>query len=343
MTMASEAPAAAKFERRELVVVVKCLNEERHIRNCLTSAVEAVSGMDAIVVVADSGSTDRTIEIASEFPVRIVRLTEGRLKSCGLGAQLGYQFCDCDFVYILDGDMTIDGAGLKVLLQQLKADGTLAGVGGLVEEMGEGNYEFERRKIERDGAISGEVRALDMGGLYRVSALEGSYLTNPNLHSHEEKELAYRLTRAGGRLYRTDQNVIRHFGKTQDTTALLLARWKSAHIDGSGEYFRFLVRSGDVAEGLRRFWNLALLGAAWALGLTGLILVLLGKPLGWIGPAATAGLYLLLFIRFLVRSRSIRKAVVATVNLSVLTAAFVRGAARPQRNPRDWLPAEVLK
>lgn len=51
-----------------LTVIVLTLNEERHLVDCLRSAVQLTDQ----VLVLDSGSTDRTLEIASEFGTDIV-------------------------------------------------------------------------------------------------------------------------------------------------------------------------------------------------------------------------------------------------------------------------------
>lgn len=54
-------------------VVVRCLNEEGHIGRLLTGLMRQRTGPDQIVIV-DSGSTDATLEIASRFPVQIIRI-----------------------------------------------------------------------------------------------------------------------------------------------------------------------------------------------------------------------------------------------------------------------------
>lgn len=53
----------------KLTVLVPCKNEERNIRACL----ESVRDLADEILVADSGSTDRTMEIAREFGARIIQ------------------------------------------------------------------------------------------------------------------------------------------------------------------------------------------------------------------------------------------------------------------------------
>jgi glycosyltransferase involved in cell wall biosynthesis len=332
-----------RFPACQLGVVIKCLNEEKNIARCIESALSAVQKLDAVVVVADSGSTDRTVEIASGYPVRVVQLTALGMKSCGLGAQLGYQFLNCEYVYILDGDMTLFDGALEKCLEVLAADKSLGGVGGIVEEMGGNNYEFERRRDTSDGAISGIVTALDMGGLYRVSALEGHYLTNMNLHSYEEKELAYRLQKNGYGLRRIDQLVVRHFGKTQDTTSLILKRWKTKHIDGPGELWRFLLSVADPKTGLQLFGNLVLVAASWALLLVAIGAALIDYRVSALLVLIVVAFHALMFAMFVARYRSLSLGLVGLVNINVLTAASVRGFLRRQTPPNNWIPSRLVR
>lgn len=339
----TSSPTMARFPACKVGVVIKCLNEEKNIARCVESALSAVRSLDAVVVVADSGSSDRTVEIASGYPVRVVQLTEAGMKSCGLGAQLGYQFLNCEYVYILDGDMTLFDGALEKCLAVLAADESLGGVGGLVEEMGGNNYEFERRRDTNDGTISGIVSSLDMGGLYRVSALEGHYLTNMNLHSYEEKELAYRLHKNGFKLLRIDQLVVRHFGKTQDTTSLILKRWKTKHIDGPGELWRFLLSVADVKTGLRLFGNLVLVIASWALLVAAICAALVDYRVTALLLLAFCAFHALMFAMFAVRYRSVSLGAVGLVNINVLAAASVRGFLRRQTPPDSWIPSRLVR
>lgn len=62
-------PAASRQAPAKLLtVLVLTLNEERHLARCL----ESTRGLDCEIVVVDSGSTDRTAEIARSYGARVI-------------------------------------------------------------------------------------------------------------------------------------------------------------------------------------------------------------------------------------------------------------------------------
>jgi glycosyltransferase involved in cell wall biosynthesis len=58
--------------------------------------------MDGEVILADCASTDRTVEIALQYPIKIVRLRNIGDRSCGVGAQLGFQYSRGRYVCLMD-------------------------------------------------------------------------------------------------------------------------------------------------------------------------------------------------------------------------------------------------
>lgn len=320
----------------QIAVVIKALNEAKHIRASIASALAALEGLRGEVILADSGSTDGTLEIAADFPIRVVQLVNESDRSCGVGAQLGFQYVNAEYVYILDGDMELSPTFFRQALRYMGGEVALAGVAGLVEERGSGNYEFERRRQNNDGLLVGEVNYLEMGGLYRCSAIrEVRYFTNRNLHSYEEKELGSRLRKAGYKLLRIDVPAVKHHGKTESTGALLWKRWRTKHLDGPGEWIR---ASASVADAMRL-----------ALGFRQLIVVLLlwiGVALGliWIPLLLVSMLGLLsLFLVFLYRHMSVRKALTALLNISICAFALARGLLRIQKNPEGVIAARQVQ
>jgi glycosyltransferase involved in cell wall biosynthesis len=85
---------------KRLTVIIPCKNEREHIRSCVASA-QAVADE---VLVADSGSTDGTLEIARELGCRIIEReygTSGDFKNWAIPQ------ASCSWVFILDADERI--------------------------------------------------------------------------------------------------------------------------------------------------------------------------------------------------------------------------------------------
>src|SRR5690606_22041991 len=89
-------------------VIIKTLNEEKKIAATIESALAAVEATGGEVIVADSGSRDRTVEIAARYGVVVAQIEPPAQPSCGIGPQLGYQYSRHPFLCLLDGDMILD-------------------------------------------------------------------------------------------------------------------------------------------------------------------------------------------------------------------------------------------
>jgi glycosyltransferase involved in cell wall biosynthesis len=325
-------------------VVVKAFNEEKRIQATLASALRAVSTVGGEVVLADSCSTDRTVELASAYPIRIVQLAHPDERCCGVGPQLGFQHSRGEFVYILDGDMEMLDGFLKPALDFMMAHPEIAGVGGQVVEQNKVSLEYIAREARiQSHKQPGSVDRLDGGGLYRRSAIEASgYFSDRNLHSYEEFDLAVRLRSLGWGLWRIPVNAAHHFGHDAPAYRLLLRRWRTDHLCGLGE----LVRSSAGQPYLRlvllgiRELRLYLAVLAWWV-------VLLGVPF-W--PVA-ASLRLASFSALLVaplllmtwRKRSLSKAIYSIVSWCFNAAGLVRGLLHTPRPTRELISSRVIR
>ena len=119
-TTTSDAGAASGAGAVRVTVIIKALNEAKHIDAAISSALAAIARVGGEVILADSGSTDRTVEIAARHPITVVQLRHRAERRCGIGPQLGYQNARGEFIYILDGDMELEATEIKI-----GADGTL--------------------------------------------------------------------------------------------------------------------------------------------------------------------------------------------------------------------------
>lgn len=323
-----------------VTVVIKALDEEQHIRAAVESALVAVARVGGEVILADSGSTDRTVALASAHPVTVVQLRHRSERRCGIGPQLGFQVARGEFVYILDGDMELHPDFLVTALAAMEADPQLGGVAGVVEERSEASYQFRGRKRRADGqAVRGECEWLDMGGLYRTAALRAvGYFSNRNLHAFEELELGLRLRAAGWRLCRMPVPGVTHHGRPEGTWSLLGRRWRSRYLDGSGELLRAAIGRPYFQRAVRTQRHLLLALAIW-FGLLAGILALPRTP-SLLG--AVVGLVGLLVVLRAWRARSLRDALLGQVVWQVSALALLRGLLSRPLDPTTPVEYVVL-
>jgi glycosyltransferase involved in cell wall biosynthesis len=344
--MSSAVPHPTAHEgppRCRVSVIIKALNEERNICAAIESSLAAVAEVGGEVILADSCSTDRTIELASKYPVRVVQLAHPEERCCGAGPQLGYQHSRGEYVYILDGDMQMVPGFLPEALAFLAQHPEAAGVGGRLVELNNESLEYRERGLRNAAHLSpGEVDRLDGGGLYRRRAVEeAGYLSDRNLHSYEEFDLGVRLRSLGWKLWRIPVDSVTHYGHDAPPYQLLMRRWRTCYVCGLGELVR--AASGQphmrlVLRGMRELRIYCAVLAWWVL--------LISVPF-WRVPAVdrAAALPLLAALPFLVmaaRKRSLVRAAYSVTSWCFHAAGMVRGLLRAQKPPRQAIRSRVV-
>ncbi|MBD8066795.1 glycosyltransferase [Devosia sp. PTR5] len=330
-----------------VTIGIKALNEARHIQASIESALAAVEPYGGDVVLADSGSTDGTIEIARRYPVRIVQLADPAQRSCGAGAQMAFQAShDSDYFYLLDGDMVLDPAFLAAGLRYLEQNPRVAGVGGHVMEMntaGEG-FQIRARTVRTDpNWLPGIVNRLDCGGLYRTQAIEElGYFADRNLHAFEEFELGARLQSRGWQLARIDHPAVEHYGHQMGGYSLLWRRMKSGYAGAPGEVLRGALGQRHQSIVLRRMSHIRNGAAVLAWWLAILIVLFLPIPVGFRLALALALLLApLLFLSW--RRGGFRLGLYSLAAWNVSAWGLLSGFFRTRARPADPLQLRELQ
>jgi glycosyltransferase involved in cell wall biosynthesis len=116
--------------KAKISLYIPCYNGERYIARTLEGALRQTYPLDEILVI-DDGSQDRTREIASRYPVRIVSHDQNR----GLAAarNAGFRNARNELVGSLDADCVAEPDWLERLLAHLE-DPRVAAVSGRLEE-----------------------------------------------------------------------------------------------------------------------------------------------------------------------------------------------------------------
>ena len=325
-------------------VVIKTLNEEKRIGTTIKTALQAVSSVGGEVILADSCSTDRTVEVAQRFPIRIVQLMNPEERCCGAGPQLGYQHSHGEFIYILDGDMEMKAGFFEAAIAFLAKHPDAAGVAGRVVEQNIDSLEYISRngkfpKIHRPTG----VESLDMGGLYRRSAIDAAgYFSNRNLHSYEEFELGVRLRSLGWTLWRIPVDAVNHYGHDAPPYQLLMRRWHTRYICGLGEVLRASAIQSNLLLILRDVRELRLYAGVVAWWLLLLTCWIWPMPLGT--RAATFGLLLVTPLLLMAwRKRSLARAVYSLVSWNFNAAGLLRGLLAAQRPADEAIASRVIR
>ena len=332
-------------ERPEISIVIKALNEERHIAAAIESAQTALDGMRGEIILADSASTDRTVEIAAKYPIKIVSLCRTADRCCGAGVQLGYQHSLGHYICIVDGDMRLHRGFLSAAVQFLRDNRDIAGVGGLIVEHETGNIEYVKRASAADvDRLPGEVNRLDCGGLYRRTAIEAvGYLGDRNLHGGEEMELGVRLRALGWKLARIPVTAVDHYGQTGNPYVMLLRRWSNRFAFSTGEILRATFGQRGFPLAMRKLrWELFLFAAVY-----GWWIALIAAPFvfGGLAPRilAVAVIALLPFAVMAVRCRSIGLGLYSVMAWNIYAAGIWPGLFRRRIDPTAWIDSHVIQ
>lgn len=318
-----------------LSIGIKALNEELHIEDCLSRAVAVAAPFDGEILLADSGSTDRTLEIARRFPVRIVQFENLGERSCGAGAQLAFQQASGKYFYMLDGDMVLEPHFIARAIAYLEENPHIAGVGGIVNEQNAANEEFQIRRNSvklSTNWLPGIVDRLDCGGLYRTDAIRDvGYFADRNLHAFEEFELAARLRSRGWSLARIPHLAVDHYGHMTGGYRLLGRRMRSGYSGAPGEVLRGALFKPHMLYVLKdlnhiRFGFIVIL-FWWVPLVAGLFI----EPHGLLTVVMLA-----LALGFLsLRRRSLRLGLYSLVAWNVSALGLIMGALRKRKTPDE--------
>jgi glycosyltransferase involved in cell wall biosynthesis len=106
-------------EDLELSIIFPCLNEELTLGECLEEANRFLNenNINGEIIVADNGSTDRSIEIAEKAGARVVNVPE---KGYGSALFNGIMASNATYGIMGDSDMSYDMYNLSGLLNELR-------------------------------------------------------------------------------------------------------------------------------------------------------------------------------------------------------------------------------
>ncbi|MBA4264258.1 MAG: glycosyl transferase [Comamonadaceae bacterium] len=280
----------------KLGVVIIGRNEGERLRRCLASVTPFVTA----VVYVDSGSTDGSIQAASDAGAEVVELdmsmpfTAARARNQGL-ARLLHGRDSLEFVQFVDGDCEVVRGWLDAALEFLAGHPGHAVVCGRRRERYPEHSIYNRLCDDEWNTPPGEALTCGGDALMRVAALRAVGGYRESLIAGEEPELCLRLRQAGWRIQRIDVEMTLH-----DAAMTRFGQWwkrtvRSGHAFAEGAWLHGTTPERHWVRETRRAW-------LWGAVLPAFILIFaigLG-PFWWL----LSLIYPLQWLRLYMRSRS---------------------------------------
>jgi glycosyltransferase involved in cell wall biosynthesis len=279
------APLSNPPKSNLLSVVVIGLNEEEQLSAALQSAIASCpEGYVLEVFYVDSGSRDRSVEIANQtLGVEVLHLNDPR-PSAAKARNAGLRCARGEFVQLLDGDSVLQPGWLCSAVEYLKRHEGVACVFGHCLEMYP-DQSIYMKVCGLDWHVSpGEYRLSGGNAMWRRAVFDQVGLFDETLRLGEEPDLCYRVRQQEGRIFCIDKPMVKH-----DLGMASFAQyWQRAENSGKA-YVRVASRYWRNPEKLwlyetvRNFieptlWGVIVLGGTWFAGPLGG----LGGLVGWL-------------------------------------------------------------
>ncbi len=109
----------SKSSKKELSIVLPCLNEELTVGICVSKAVGFLKKhkVTGEVIVADNGSTDNSVKIATKNGARIVQVEQ---KGYGSALRGGFEAAQGKYIIMADADDSYDLVNLMPFVEKLR-------------------------------------------------------------------------------------------------------------------------------------------------------------------------------------------------------------------------------
>ena len=249
-----------------LSIVVIARNEEANIARCIESILHGIDDLHPEIILVDSASTDKTVEIASRYPITILQINSGAGLSPSAGRYVGARHAKGDFILFLDADMALIDGWLAAAMEMM-TDSSIAAVGGRLYRVFPGE-EFTLN--HPDTHPLGQVVSLSGAALYRADALAASGGFNPYVKGEEERELGHRMVAKEYTMLRIEVPMVYHMDKHRTASEV---DEKTGYSQGIGQVLRAYTGS-KVAETVLQRNSQAILSALIFVGTISVALLL---------------------------------------------------------------------
>lgn len=220
-----------------LSVVLIGRNEEQFIGQAIESVLAAKSRIPSLeVIFVDSASTDRSVEVAKQYPIRILQLRQNWPRCVAAGRYIGYLHSNGKYVFFQDGDSNVEADWLVKAIDFMDANPTFGAIAGVLDEEyvdTAGIHHGGVPNVFQQDLTQDVCEVKHLGGIafYRRQAMKVAGPVNPHLPTAEDHELCMRIRNAGYKLARIRGRMAVKFTENRKTLFEIIRRSKTKMLD----------------------------------------------------------------------------------------------------------------
>ncbi|MCG2712139.1 MAG: glycosyltransferase [Candidatus Omnitrophica bacterium] len=324
-----------------LSIIILCKNEEEHIEQCLSSVLNQSKSIENTeVLVIDCASSDKSIEKAEQFSVKIIQLKASWIHTASAGRFLGVINTRGRYIFIIDADMELIGDFLEKAVTFMEKDQTIAGVAGIGKEVHIVNGEKIRcidNLYKRNTTQICNADYLGGAALFRRFCLEQAGSFNPYLYSQEELELCQRLKKRW-KIKTLPYLMSVHYTYPYKSIKLFKRQLGSNRFTGMGQLLRY-------SFGTQFFWTNFSRFKKFVFSMIFIMVIIFNIPLLIIknNSAFLAGVAIAIILPYLylvIRKMSFKKALLTAIIWPCIIFNFAKGLFLKPKPAQDY-PQDV--
>ena len=334
------------YERAMLLsIVIVAKNEENNIARCIESSLNCTKGVqDTEILLVDSCSADKTIEIAKQYPINIIQLKKHWHHSPSAGRFSGVNNVSGKYVLIIDGDMELKEGWIEKALNFMEENPkTISVVGKQYDVYSHSNGIYSRPQVGRSYKWRNHLEEIDYvfgSSIFQREAVLKAGNFHPFLRAEEEAEISYRLKINGyGLFFFLPYDSIYHYCISKNSLQETTRRARNKLWAGMGDMLSWCMRKKYYLIVYKRFKLYISFLAFIIICIVGFIY---SASINKYFISFMFGLMPLAFVLLMcIKKRSIFHGMLSVLNISVITINLVGGLFRKVNDISNY-PKDVV-
>lgn len=322
--------------QNSISIIIPAKNEAASITRCLESINNCKeNSLIKEIIVVDCCSEDKTVEIASRYPVKILQLKPDWPHSPAAARYIGSLFSHGELIFFIDSDMIIDPEFLQKAIEIMESDRRIAGLSGIGKEIYLKNNKPVGGKdnLYKTNKLTQETNFLGGAALYRKKILIETGGFNPHLKAGEEIELAQRL-RKNYRLLSIPYSMITHYTAPLNEWKEFMRKKKNGLFLGIGQSLR-------ITHSLRFLFESLFYYKEYLFFVSLIMLSVLSTTFAFLTGKLQYFLFLpivisALFCFLLAKNKGFKKASISLIKWLIISIEITRGLLIKPKNPKDY-------